>query len=436
MAGQTSAIRAGPFNTDTLNGTERRQPRQQRVIARRRRRERLHTQQGAQSVDRRRDVHVKMGVHTTHNRARDFYDGHLPSLLSFNWVQGVARTSREGDRDEHAAANSELDHPPERGVPRSKQRQRSDHQQTSGGPTHWRHRILTGHSGRVADTTVFVLADGRELAWIEYGSPSGVPVIALHGSPGTRYIFEPTAPIAARSGVRLVAIDRPGYGHSTHHPGRTLESGAHDVAQLVDHLGIDRFAVIGTSSGGPNAASCARFLGERLIGCAIVSGPAPPEAKVAADEMLRSNRIFPRLTRITPRLFAFVFQAGMRQSVRNPERTLEWMIRNLPPCDAAVTQRPEVNAALRTDFARPVSPTAARAAVQDVQLEQRPWGFRLADIAIPVHVWHGDLDRNVVVENGIYQASHIPHATLHQVPGAGHWLFCTYFGEILASVSP
>ena len=94
--------------------------------------------------------------------------------------------------------------------------------------------------------------------------------------------------------------------------------------------------------------------------------------------------------------------------MRQPDRTLRWMIGNLPPCDAAVIERPEISAALRIDFARPVAPTAARAAVQDVQLELRPWRFRLGDVAIPVQVWHGDLDRNVVVENGIYQANEIP----------------------------
>jgi hypothetical protein len=66
-----------------------------------------------------------------------------PSEFRRRVFQGVARTSREGDRDELAAANSELDRPPERGVPRSGKRQRTDHHQTSGGPTHWRAPILT-----------------------------------------------------------------------------------------------------------------------------------------------------------------------------------------------------------------------------------------------------------------------------------------------------
>ena len=62
--------------------------------------------------------------------------------------------------------------------------------------------------------------------------------------------------------------------------------------------------------------------------------------------------------------------------------------------DAAVIQRPEIHAAVRDDLARPLASTAGRAAMQDLTLEQSPWGFLLRDIAIPVHVWHGDLDRN------------------------------------------
>ncbi len=69
--------------------------------------------------------------------------------------------------------------------------------------------------------------------------------------------------------------------------------------------------------------------------------------------------------------------------------------------------------------------------MQDLQLELGPWGFGLREIAISVHVWHGDSDRNVVVENGIYQANKIPDATLHEIPLEGHWLYCDRFDEIL-----
>ena len=126
--------------------------------------------------------------------------------------------------------------------------------------------------------------------------------------------------------------------------------------------------------------------------------------------------------------------AGMRRGQRDPEWSLAWMDRTLPPCDVAVIRQPEIRAALRDEFSRPLSPTAAKAAVQDLRLEMAPWGFTLRDVATPVHVWHGDLDRNVVVENGIYQADAIPRAVLHRVPDQGHWLVHSHFDEILASV--
>ncbi len=286
----------------------------------------------------------------------------------------------------------------------------------------------------VVDTRLFALADGRELAWAEFGDRNGAPVFAFHGSTGSRHHFASVSDVAASMGVRLIAPDRPGYGHSTYDSARSYESWARDVGWLADHLGIDRFAVIGHSSGGPNAAGCARFVGDRLAGCAIVSGPAPPGASISKREMLRSNRIAQRIVPVAPRLMSAMFGAGLRQGARAPDKALAWMSRVLPACDVAVLERPEVRAALRDDLARPSS-TAGRAAVQDLHLEREPWGFSLREIAISVHVWHGDADRNVVVQNGIYQAKEIPGSTLHEVPREGHWLYCDHFPEILDSLT-
>ncbi len=107
------------------------------------------------------------------------------------------------------------------------------------------------------------------------------------------------------------------------------------------------------------------------------------------------------------------------------------MRRTLPACDVAVIEHPDIAVAVRADLARPLSATAGRAGVQDVTLEQRPWGFRLEDIKVPVHVWHGDADRNVLIAHGTYQADTIPDATFHRLPGEGHWLIFSHFTEIL-----
>ena len=284
------------------------------------------------------------------------------------------------------------------------------------------------------DTRLFELSDRRELAWIEYGAPDGAPVMVFHGSPGSRHQSAALTDVAAARDVRLIAPDRPGYGHSNYDPARSLESWARDVEQLADHLDIDRFTVVGTSSGGPNAAACARFLGRRLDGCAIVSGVAPPEAVIGKRAVLRTNRLMQRVAPVAPRLMSTVLGAGLRQAQRAPDKGLAWMRRTLPACDVAVLDGPSLRGVVRDDLTRALAPTAARAAIQDLEIELRPWGFHLSDIAVPVQVWHGDLDRNVVVQSGVYQAEQIPQAALHRVPDAGHWLVYSHFDEILCSV--
>ena len=60
---------------------------------------------------------------------------------------------------------------------------------------------------------VLRLADGRQLAWAEWGDPRGSPVVFLHPSPGSRMLC-PDVHATARAGVRLITVDRPGYGGS------------------------------------------------------------------------------------------------------------------------------------------------------------------------------------------------------------------------------
>ncbi len=122
------------------------------------------------------------------------------------------------------------------------------------------------------ETRVIQLADRRDLAWMEVGDPGGTPVIALHGSPGRGTDFAVYHATALKCGVRVIGVDRPGYGHSAYHPRRSLSDWPDDVSQLAYHLGLERFGVIGHSAGGPHALACARFLSRRLLGCGVLSG--------------------------------------------------------------------------------------------------------------------------------------------------------------------
>src|SRR5512139_3720722 len=100
------------------------------------------------------------------------------------------------------------------------------------------------------------LRDRRSLSCAEYGDPQGKPVLFFHGTPSSRLFRHPDDSIAASLGVRLITVDRPGFGLSDPKPGRILLDWTDDVIELADAFKIERFAVAGVSGGGPYAAAC------------------------------------------------------------------------------------------------------------------------------------------------------------------------------------
>jgi pimeloyl-ACP methyl ester carboxylesterase len=122
------------------------------------------------------------------------------------------------------------------------------------------------------------LSDGRVLHSYDTGpdsATSGLAVLWHHGSPQTGLLPDPLLAAAADRGIRLLSYGRPSYGGSSPHPGRSIGSAAKDVAQFVDALGVDRFATMGASGGGPHALACAALLPDRVIAAVTFAGPVP-----------------------------------------------------------------------------------------------------------------------------------------------------------------
>jgi pimeloyl-ACP methyl ester carboxylesterase len=122
------------------------------------------------------------------------------------------------------------------------------------------------------------LADGRILRTQDSGAADGQPVLLFHDGLGSRLVADPLAAVATHAGLRLLSHDRPGFGGSTAQPGRRVADAAADVTAIADRLGVDRFAVWGTSGGGPFALACAALLPDRVVAAALVSPLAPPDA--------------------------------------------------------------------------------------------------------------------------------------------------------------
>ena len=133
------------------------------------------------------------------------------------------------------------------------------------------------------------LADGRLLGYREEGPPDAPAVLLLHATPGSRLAYPGDG---ERAGVRLIVAERPGYGLSDPKPGRSLLGWPGDVAQLADARGVQRFAVLGISGGGPAALACGYVLRERVgaVGLADTIGPYVDEPELSAllDEERRT----------------------------------------------------------------------------------------------------------------------------------------------------
>jgi pimeloyl-ACP methyl ester carboxylesterase len=286
----------------------------------------------------------------------------------------------------------------------------------------------------MGDTRVMDLPDGRELAWIELGDTKDPAVFVFHGTPGSRLqvSFDELAINAAR--VRFIAVDRPGFGHSAFQRVRRLADWASDISCLADHLHIDRFSVVGISGGGPHAAACARFLPDRVSGAGIVSGVGPLAEPGSEDEMMAFNRLVTRLARQSHYLVYPLFAFSTSLFRRWPEMSIRATSGQLSSSDIEIMSRPEVRSAYIDSYRRAPT-TSALAAAQDFSLFARGWGFRLEDITLPVHVWHGDDDRNVPISHGHLQAERIPGARMHDCPGEGHLLGLDRLEEILRTVS-
>jgi pimeloyl-ACP methyl ester carboxylesterase len=270
-----------------------------------------------------------------------------------------------------------------------------------------------------------VRVGGREIAVQEWGDPAGRPVFYLHGTPSSRLERCVGGGALGRLGVRLITYDRPGYGRSTARPDRTVGDAAGDVAAVADALGVGRFAVYGASGGGPHALACAALLADRVDRAASVAGVAPfggGGGLAAADWMAGMAPLnvdeFGAALVGRPALEAVLKPqvAGIRS---DPAGLVELLLTELPAVDAAVLGRPDV-AAMFTEASAEAVALSADGWIDDDLAFTRPWGFAPADIAVPVLVWHGELDVLVPVGHSALLAGEITGATLVRDSGAGH----------------
>lgn len=283
-----------------------------------------------------------------------------------------------------------------------------------------------------------LLADGRVLSVDDVGDANGTPVLFLHGTPDSRLGRHPDDGLAEAAGVRLLAVDRPGCGRSTSHPGRTLATVADDLAGLVDRLDINCVGVLATSAGAPFAVALAACHPDRVGGVALAAplvpvsayddpavaeaaGPgrllfAEMAAETAPDEV--AGEVAPYL--LPDPATAEAVAAQMREAA---DAAREADLQRIPGgFEAIVASSVEAVALGRDGLHQDVATQAARPDVD------------LARCAAPTWIWCGSADEVAPPAFGRWWADQLPDAHLEVVDGASHILALTHWTALLGTL--
>jgi len=263
----------------------------------------------------------------------------------------------------------------------------------------------------VTDVTT---ADGRTLHVYDEGDPSGVAVIAHHGTPSNGSLYAPWL----EEGIRLIGFDRAGYGGSTRRPGRTVADVADDVRAIADALGIDSFATWGISGGAPHALACAALLPDRVFAVASIAGPAPFDADgldwlagQGEGNVLEHTAALQGEAALRPLVEQMygAMSAGGAEALRDEMASLL-----TGPDLAALTGR------LAAFLHGSLTGAGVDGWIDDDLAFVAPWGFDVGSIPVPVLIRQGEQDAFVPPAHGRWLAARIPGAETRITGEDGH----------------
>jgi pimeloyl-ACP methyl ester carboxylesterase len=260
-----------------------------------------------------------------------------------------------------------------------------------------------------------ILKDGRKLSFSICGALNGEPVFYFHGFPGSHLEVELTGlkETAEKLNIRMIAVNRPGYGDSDFQRKRCLLDWPDDICELADSFKIEKFSVLGYSGGGPFALACAYKVPKRLKKVIVVSGMgsvyAPGAKKVPSWSIIK-----------LPGFVMNIILKGMKKIVeQKPEKFLSSMNKSLPKVDVEALK----NFKLEKDFIvvlKEAFKSGIKGAKHDAKIYRKHWGFKLNGIDHKVHLWHGEEDANVKIKTAQFIASKLPNCFSNFYPKEGH----------------
>jgi pimeloyl-ACP methyl ester carboxylesterase len=252
-----------------------------------------------------------------------------------------------------------------------------------------------------------VRVDGHRVAYATFGDPDGEPVVAFHGTPGSRLFGRLYDDPARERGVRLLAFDRPGYGASAEWPGYDAGDTPRVVDAVLADAGVDTAGPLAFSGGTAHALATAAADPDRFGDVTVVAGAAPP---AHVDAFPTVQRVLGGLATHTPRLLG----GALRAQAWAAERADPGFVAAQYTTDGTDHLPADVLDATRRDFLEALSGGAAGLVRESAQAV-REWPVAPGDVSADVRWVHGRDDANVPVDAARSVADALPDAALDVV---------------------
>jgi pimeloyl-ACP methyl ester carboxylesterase len=266
----------------------------------------------------------------------------------------------------------------------------------------------------------FVEINGVRLHYVERGQ--GEPLVLLHGNGSMVQDFESSGLLGmAAKKYRVIAFDRPGFGHSER-PRSTIwtpQAQADLIHAALAKLGVTRAIILGHSWGASVAVALAQKYPRAVASLVLASGYYYPSPR--ADVFFASGPAVPVLGDV------------MRYTLTPLVARAMWPIVLRKIFGPAPT--PQKFAGFPKEMALRPSQIRAIAAESALMI---PNAFRMqgdyADLKMPVVIISGDDDRLIDVDQSARLHEEVAQSSLHRVRGAGHMVHQTAPAAIMAAI--
>lgn len=300
-----------------------------------------------------------------------------------------------------------------------------------------------------------VLPSGRTIAWTVYGGNLHVDedqetpavIFYFHGFPGCASEASQIDPdVLEKRNARVISVDRPGFGNSTHYAERRILDWPQDILAIADHLNIAHFYILGLSGGGPYALACAHSIARingddfdetsngRLLGVSIVCGAYP--STLNANGMMTELRVMLAAGAWLPRFATGgLFDWVIGRAARDPdpkvlEKAMDTAMMKRSGTEKTAWTKPRIKAAGLESTRGAFRNGGAGSATELMLLND--WGFDLEDIdGRGIRLWHGKLDRNVPIGMAEQAAEQLTGVETHFCEESGHLDMIFHIEEIL-----